>query len=267
MLYQSYIRPSLEYCSTVWTNISKEQMKKIENLQLAAARIGTGAIKGTRHSAIYEECKWVTTMERRERKNQICFYKIVHNMSPTYLKEILPPQRHVNLEYNLRNRNNLQQIPSRTTSHQNSFFPSQIRSWNLLPPEIRNIDSLPNFKHHLTANDGRCEKHKYTGDRYGQIIHARMRMGCSPLRHQLKEMKIIEEEACDCGYEREDPEHFFLHCAQYNNIRPLLLNNDIQPALTLNTQTLLHGDSNAPARLNTLLFNRVIEYIISSDIF
>ena len=64
----SYIRPSIEYSSTVWTNITQEQAKEIENLQLAAARIVTGAIKGTRHDAIYEECRWTTTMDRRDRQ-------------------------------------------------------------------------------------------------------------------------------------------------------------------------------------------------------
>ena len=267
LLFHCYIRPSIEYCSTVWTNISKQQRKDIEDLQLAAARIVTGAIKGTKHAEIYEECRWLTTSERRERRNKITFYKIMHNQAPAYLKDIIPPQRMENTGYNLRNRDNLQLIHARTTSHQTSFFPSQVRVWNSLPPEIRHIGSVRDFKVHLALSDKKCKKYYYAGSRYGQIIHARMRMGCSPLRHDLKQMKVVEEEKCDCGHDVEDVEHFFQHCTLYTNIRNTLMQNNIHDGLSLNTHTLLYGDDNIPTKYNSLLFQRVIDYIIKSNRF
>ena len=94
-----------------------------------------------------------------------------------------------------------------------------------------------------------------------------MRMGCSALRHQLHEMRIIENATCDCGYKKEDPEHFLLHCVNYNHIRPALLQNNIHPSLKLNTRTLLYGDPKVSVNHNKLLFERVIKYILASNRF
>ena len=64
-LYKSFIRPCMEYGNNIWCNCTLEQKRNLEGLQLKAARIVTGAIKGTVHENIYNECSWISTHERR----------------------------------------------------------------------------------------------------------------------------------------------------------------------------------------------------------
>ena len=42
-MYKLFIRPLLEYGNTIWDNCSQESKKAVENIQLDAARIATGA--------------------------------------------------------------------------------------------------------------------------------------------------------------------------------------------------------------------------------
>ena len=264
LLYMTFIRPSLEYGSSVWTNITKEQKNAIEKVQLAAARVVTGAIKGTPHHLIYQECNWLDTHKRRQRKNIINFYKIYHEIAPEYLKGILPNHLHQNINYNLRNRNNLATIRTRTIHFSNSFFPSQIAEWNKIPENIRFIGSLNDFKSHLKANDKSCKPYMYTGTRYGQVIHARLRMGCSALRYHLYSMKIVEDKGCICGHDIEDTEHYLIHCQRYQNIRHILHSSPIRE---ITVKKLLFGDPTATNKANTILFQKVTEYILQSKRF
>ena len=43
------------YGSTVWVNCNQQQSEQLENIQLEAARVVTGAIKGTPHASLYHE--------------------------------------------------------------------------------------------------------------------------------------------------------------------------------------------------------------------
>ena len=44
-IYISFIRPALEYADIVWDNCSQYEINSIENIQLEAARIATGATR------------------------------------------------------------------------------------------------------------------------------------------------------------------------------------------------------------------------------
>ena len=86
----SYIRPILEYSAIVFDNCTEEESDKLEKVQLAAARVVTGAKRGTSHALIYEELKWDTLKERRYRQRLKMLYKIRNDLAPTVLKEHMP---------------------------------------------------------------------------------------------------------------------------------------------------------------------------------
>lgn len=71
-MYLSFIRPIMEYTNSVWCNLSKNDILKIENVQLRAGRIVSGAIKGTSSKIIYEELGW-QTLRKRQENNVTCF--------------------------------------------------------------------------------------------------------------------------------------------------------------------------------------------------
>jgi hypothetical protein len=59
-LYISYIRPPLEYGDIIWDNCTLQEEHDLENIQLEAARIITGATKLTSHEQLYLELGWDT---------------------------------------------------------------------------------------------------------------------------------------------------------------------------------------------------------------
>ena len=103
-----HVRPHLDYCDMIYHIPVKTRetsdfdssrslnylMKTLESIQYQAALAVSGAWKGTSMSKIYEELGWETLNERRMFKRLTQFYKIMHNLTPNYLKSpVLSPQR------------------------------------------------------------------------------------------------------------------------------------------------------------------------------
>ena len=115
-MYKVFIRPLIEYGNIIWDNCSKENKKALENIQLDAQRISTGATKlYSDESLIAETAVWpifflmnvffalkgsklfiiiqkfynetgYETLETRRKKQKLCqMYKITHNLTPDYL--------------------------------------------------------------------------------------------------------------------------------------------------------------------------------------
>ena len=127
-IYRSFIRPVLEYGCTVYDNCPAVLSHLIERTQRQAALACTGAYRDTSHVTLLNELGWPTLSKRRDYYKLCQLYKLVNNISPSYLIEYLP----INVEhdYGLRNNNDIRLPHTRTLSYRNSFFPSAIRLWN-----------------------------------------------------------------------------------------------------------------------------------------
>ena len=84
--------------------------------------------------------------------NSIYFYKIEHNMAPTYLSDCLPTSIGETVTYNLRNNDDYRSQRCRLQTSSKSFFPSTIKLWNSLPNSVK---SLPTFSK-LKKNHSAC---------------------------------------------------------------------------------------------------------------
>ena len=264
-LYKSFIRPILEYAHTIWNNCTAEQKQKIESVQLAALRAITGGIRGTSHANLYLETGFTTTYDRRERNCLIMFYKIYHGQTPAYLHNLLPPKVQSRHNYDVRSKLSLTTYKCNNTAYQQTFFPKQVKKWNELDSSIKFIGSLQDFKKKLRESDKKVPKHYYTGVRKWQLIHTRMRLGCSPLRDDLHTMKIIDISDCDCGHHCEDVYHFFFVCPNYAHIRNIFHN--IHPSIQHTVSNFLYGKKTASLKINQSLFETVQTFIKLSNRF
>ena len=88
-MYTSLICPLTEYADIVWNNCTFENSDLLESVQYKAAKIITGAIKGTSARKLREELAWVKLKTRRE-IYKIFFYKSVNGMTPAYLCDMVP---------------------------------------------------------------------------------------------------------------------------------------------------------------------------------
>ena len=261
IIYLSFIRPILEYGDTIWDNCTQYEKVELDKIQNEAARIVTGTTKLVSIENLYEETKWKTLEERRRKHKLTLFYKMVNNLSPSYLSSLVPQPVNAVSAYNLRNSNNIQNVPARSNYYYNSFLPSTIRDWNSLPVDTRNSESLASFKRKLNSRITRTfvPKYYYTGNRKLQVLHTRLRTNCSSLNHDLFLKNITDSPLCRCGG-IENVEHFFMSCPLYFNQRADLITS-ISVHTTVSLPIVLHGNSMLSFDINSVIFEAVQKYI------
>ena len=102
----------------------------MEKVQKRAGKI----VSGTSYHVIISELGWEPLNVRRNRRQLLFFSDIVHNHTPSYLCDDLPPsvQTRTGNRYQLRNNANLTNYRPRTETFRNSFFPSTLNTWNTI---------------------------------------------------------------------------------------------------------------------------------------
>ena len=146
-IYKSFVRPHLDYGDIIYdkTFIGSFQ-KKLETIQYNAALTITGAIRGTSREKVYSELGLESLQDRRWYRKLCVFYKILDNMSPKYLSDIIPSTTR---RYSSRNENNIPLVRVNNNYFMSTFFPSTITEWNKLHLSVRNSASLNVFKGRL----------------------------------------------------------------------------------------------------------------------
>ena len=146
--YRTYVRPTLEYASSVWDSSIKDQVTQIEKVQRRAARF-TKADYHPKHSVtkMLNDLQWQTLQERRAHSKVIMLYRIVHYLvaipaSPPYL---LLPSSDTTRGHQFQFR----QQHCRIQAYQHSFFPSVVCVWNALPASVVSAQSLEVFRSRL----------------------------------------------------------------------------------------------------------------------
>ena len=261
--YMSFVLPIMEYGDVVWAGSPDCDLEKLDKVHIRAMRIITGATERSNINSMYEDLGWVSLSRRRLIHRLTLFYKITNNMTPQYLADIVPPTVGDRQIYNLRSRDNITQIHAQKQRYTKSFFPATIREWNSLPMEIRNSPTLCTFKTRLLKHFPPPVKHIWfnTGNRFLNIHHTRIRLGCSKLKSDLHFNLFVEDDPF-CTYDRviEDAYHYFFICPNYNDQRLVLLNAVSQitePRLSY----LLRGNYELSVNDNDKLFNHVQTFI------
>ena len=264
-IYTSFIRPLLEYGDMIWDNCTLYEKRELDKIQNEAARIATGASALVSIEALHNEIGWESLQTRRTNHKLSLFFKMQHDLTPSYLSNLVPPSVSETSRYALRNADDYTTILCNSQHHYSSFLPTVVRDWNNLPQQAKQIGSLISFKAFLTKDKIQIPKYYYTGKRKWQVMHTRIRTNSSALNTDLFRKNIVDSASCTCGA-IENAYHFFFMCGRYTNQRNELFHDlDFIPHLSLNL--LLYGDVSKSIDYNIRIFEAVHKFIERSRRF
>ena len=141
--YKTFIRPIVEYASTVWDPSDNEKLRsQIETVQRKALRWICNSWKySTSPTKLRESLKLRTLDDRRKLASLKMFHEIIHKTKHVNTEIIPKRQRCLSIKF--------QPIFGRIKSYAYSFFPKTVSLWNSLPAEIRLLEELKAFNNEI----------------------------------------------------------------------------------------------------------------------
>lgn len=137
LLYQSFVVPIFDYCDIVWSPSSRVKAEQLERLHRRATRLIPAKKRGF---SLHH-----TLADRRVYHMMIATYKIIKNVTPVYLRDLL--RATVDVTQHLGRNIHRLFIPSvRTNYGKNSFYFRAAMTWNSLNTNLYTAPNLDTFK-------------------------------------------------------------------------------------------------------------------------
>ena len=137
---QGWFNSSLLYCLPLFGGCSKGDLHDIQVIQNKLARLITFTPIDSRRWEMYEKLEWMTVNQLIVFHSVLTVYRIRKSGEPEDLATCLRRD----------NRNHNIIIPqSNLELYRKSFVYRAIRTWNLVPRHVRNLENLMTFKKHL----------------------------------------------------------------------------------------------------------------------
>jgi len=142
----SVILSRLDYCNSLYSNISKELVQKLQRAQNYAARVIFHQPARSHVTPILIRLHWLPINARIEYKICTLTFKCLYNLAPKYLASLIN-RYHPTRQLRSANANLLcVQSSKYKTLGERSFSISSAKFWNSLPIEIRTAQTLNQFK-------------------------------------------------------------------------------------------------------------------------
>ena len=147
LFYNAYVLPHLDYCCTIWGNANSELMESVIKFQKRAARCILDRDFDSPSSELFAELKWMEFPERVKYQKAIIMYKISHNLAPKYLQDLFQQTADIHDRALRSTSDNLLYVPKPNLEQfRNSLSYSGSKTWNSIPINIKQSDSLSLFK-------------------------------------------------------------------------------------------------------------------------
>ena len=137
LLYQAFVLPIFDYCDVVWSPSSAQCIRKLERVHSKFISSLPSSMGGSDIN--------VTLAERRTYHAALQVFKILHNISPTYLQDLFSYTIDVTGHVG-RNPHRLYVPAVRTNYGKKSLKYRGTMIWNRLSPELYGAKTLKKFK-------------------------------------------------------------------------------------------------------------------------
>ena len=136
-LVQAFISCRLDYCNSLLYGIADSQLRRLQSVQNAAARLITGTRRTEHITPVLQSLHWLPVRQRIVFKLAVLVHKCLNGCAPAYLIDdcrLIRPRRS-----GLRSSSSTIKLavpPTRTTFGDRSFAVDGPRVWNSLPASI-----------------------------------------------------------------------------------------------------------------------------------
>ena len=225
--YKAFIRPILEYASSVWGGCSINSTNRLEHVQYTAMLSISGAVKSTSRQNLQLFLGLPSLEDRRKCDHLTILYKIKSNLTPAYLTSTLNDYRPLP-RANRRDEFKLTVPMIKLTIASRNFFYRIIRVWNSLPLQIRSKQITPKtFKsillQHYVASTQSHSVFFLHNNRRLEILFNRFLLNFTTLNADLFRHGIVTDPKCSCQHHSETIDHFLFVCPNYAAPRVQLL--------------------------------------------
>ena len=143
---QTYIRPMVEYASTVWDPHTHRNINRLEQVQRRSARYVTGNHDYTSSiSAMVHDLEWPTLEQHCHHSRLTMLYKIYNHLVDTDFTFQLILTQFITRGHAPR----FLQPQCSCAAYSNSFLPRTIRDWNALAADPLLFQTVDAFKNYL----------------------------------------------------------------------------------------------------------------------
>ncbi|MEW8542121.1 MAG: reverse transcriptase domain-containing protein, partial [Candidatus Thiodiazotropha sp.] len=147
--YMTLVRPTLEYCASVWNPYTAQSKQQLEMVQRRAARYCTNRYHNTSSvTDMLQDLNWESLESRRTKMQLTMLYKIINDLVDIPPSAYLTP---ASTRTRAHHSKKLRQYSTRTDAFKFSFFPRTIPLWNSLPATVAEAPDLVHFKQGLST--------------------------------------------------------------------------------------------------------------------
>lgn len=153
-LVHAFVIGRIDYCNSLLYNLPAVHLAKLQRLQNSAARLICYTPRFMHITPVLCSLHWLPVKYRILFKVIILTFKVLHGISPNYLKELITIKERS--KYNLRSNNGLllemPSIKTKKTLGDRSFTVAAPTLWNNLPLALRNETNFSKFKSSLKTH-------------------------------------------------------------------------------------------------------------------
>ena len=148
-IINAFVTSRLDFCNSLLIGLPEVQLKPLQCVQNAAARLLTGTGKYDHITPVLQELHWLPVVYRVQYKIILLTYKALQGLAPLYLQELLSYRT---ARPGLRSAGTLNIPRRRRRFGYRPFACAAPHLWNSLPRRLRNTNDFDSFKTNLKTH-------------------------------------------------------------------------------------------------------------------